>query len=301
MNEVPPGRDEPDDADDLYRRASALDESRPSELVRRRVLDHAAQLAAERAAKNAPPRIAFARAANRTWRRRRPAIFGTLAAAALAGLLITPRFFTPSVPPGALPSAPPMAALPTISASPPAADSRNQEAPAPAAAEHRANRIAEPAAEFAAKDSPAKMQNMVAARSKTAASAGKQADARRDQDVASTATSQAGAQAQPMAPLAAAGRSSDPAAELRRAAQNGDLPEMQTLLDSEPLIEARDENGRTALMLAALHGQSQAVDVLLAHGADPNAADGHGTTPLQAAVAGNQQAIAAALRRAGAR
>jgi uncharacterized protein len=76
---------------------------------------------------------------------------------------------------------------------------------------------------------------------------------------------------------------------------------MQTLLDSEPLIEARDENGRTALMLAALHGQSQAVDVLLAHGADPNAADGHGTTPLQAAVAGNQQAIAASLRRAGAR
>jgi hypothetical protein len=279
MNEVPPGRDETDDADDLYRRASALDESRPSELVRRRVLDHAAQLAAERAAKNAPPRIASARAANRTWRRRRPAIFGTLAAAALAGLLITPRFFTPSVPPG----------------------SRNQEAPAPAAAEQRANRIAGPAAEFAAKDSPAKMQNMVAARSKTAASAGKQADARRDQDVASTATSQAGALAQPMAPLAAAGRSSDPATELRRAAEIGDLPEMQTLLDSEPLIDARDENGRTALMLAALRGQSQAVDVLLAHGADPNAADGHGTTPLQAAVAGNQQAIAAALRRAGAR
>ena len=273
MNEVPPGRDEPDDADDLYRRASALDESRPSELVRRRVLDHAAQLAAERAAKNAPPGIASARGANRTWRRRRPAIFGTLAAAALAGLVVIPRFFTPSVPPGAPPSAPPMAA---ISASPPAADSRN-----PAAAD----RIAEPAAEFAAKNSPAKMQNMAAARSSAAASG----------------ASQAGAPAQPMARVAAAERSSDPAAELRRAAEIGDLAELQTLLDSEPLIEARDENGRTALMLAALHGQSQAVDVLLAHGADPNAADGHGTTPLQAAVAGNQQAIAAALRRAGAR
>jgi Ankyrin repeats (many copies) len=315
MNEVPPGRDETDDADDLYRRASALDESRPSELVRRRVLGHAAQLAAERAAQNAPSGIASARGANRTWRRRRPAIFGTLAAAALAGLVITPRFFTPSVPPGVLssarpsapppqgapPSAPPMAALPTISAAPPAADSRNQEAPAPAAPEQRANRIAGPAAELAGKDSPAKIQNMAAARSKAAASAGMQADARRDQDVASTATSQAGALAQPMAPLAASRRSSDPAAELRRAAEIGDLTEMQTLLDKAPLIEARDENGRTALMLAALHGQSQAVDVLLAHGADPNAADGHGTTPLQAAVAGNQQAIAAALRRAGAR
>src|SRR5450631_1167228 len=237
MNEVPPGRDEPDDADDLYRRASALDESRPSELVRRRVLDHAAQLAAERAAKNAPPRIASARGANRTWRRRRPAIFGTLAAAALAGLLITPRFFTPSVPPGALPSAPPTAgappsapptaALPTISASPPAADSRNQEATAPAAPEQRAQRIAEPAAEFAAKDSPAKMQNMAATRG------GKEPAARRDEDVASTATRQAGALAQPMAPMVAARRTSDPAAELRRAAEIGDVPEMQKLLDSE--------------------------------------------------------------------
>jgi ankyrin repeat protein len=104
-----------------------------------------------------------------------------------------------------------------------------------------------------------------------------------------------------MAPLAAAARSSEPAAELRRAAEIGDIPQLQMLLDKQPLIEARDENGRTALILAALHGQSRAVDMLLAHGADPNAADGHGTTPLQAAVAGNQQAIVAALRRAGAR
>src|SRR6202790_1481530 len=162
MNEVPPGRDESDDADDLYRRASALDESRPSELVRRRVLDHAAQMAAERAAQNAPPRIASARGALRTWRRRRPAIFGTLAAAALAGLLITPRFFTPSV----QPSAPPMTALPPMTAAAPATDSRIQEAPAPPAPEQKANRIPEPAAEFAAKDNPAKMQNMADARSK---------------------------------------------------------------------------------------------------------------------------------------
>jgi hypothetical protein len=41
--------------------------------------------------------------------------------------------------------------------------------------------------------------------------------------------------------------------------------------------------------------------VLLARGADPNAADAHGTTPLQAALAGHQGAIAAALQLAGAR
>jgi len=51
-------------------------------------------------------------------------------------------------------------------------------------------------------------------------------------------------------------------------------------------------------MLAVLRGQSRAVDVLLANGADPNAADGHGTTPLQAALAAHQQAIAETLQRA---
>ena len=100
MNDVPPRQDLPDDLDERYRRASGLDPSRPSESVRRAVLEHAAQLAAQRAAKN-PSRIAGKLdsrrpAANRA--RWRPAIFGTLAAAALAGLLITPRFLTPRAP-----------------------------------------------------------------------------------------------------------------------------------------------------------------------------------------------------------
>ena len=39
------------DVDNIYRRASSGDPSRPSEWVRRKVLAHAAQLAAERAVK----------------------------------------------------------------------------------------------------------------------------------------------------------------------------------------------------------------------------------------------------------
>lgn len=54
-------------------------------------------------------------------------------------------------------------------------------------------------------------------------------------------------------------------------------------------------------MLATLHGQADAVNSLLAHGADPNAADANGTTPLQAATAGDDPRIVAALRRYGAR
>lgn len=103
------------------------------------------------------------------------------------------------------------------------------------------------------------------------------------------------------APLPRAARLVDPAAALRRAAEIGDTLDLTALLDARRDIDARDPNGRTALMLATLHGQANAVDVLLAHGADPNAADAHGTTPLQAAVAGDQQAIIRSLQRAGGR
>ena len=93
MNEDPP--DQPNDADELYRRAAALDTSRPSELVRHRVLKHAAQLAEDRRAHDSE--LGTPARARRPWWQ--PAIVGTLAAAALAGLLITPRFLTPTVPP----------------------------------------------------------------------------------------------------------------------------------------------------------------------------------------------------------
>jgi ankyrin repeat protein len=91
------------------------------------------------------------------------------------------------------------------------------------------------------------------------------------------------------------------ATELWQAAETGDMPALKSLLDKRIDINSRDDNGRTALMLATLHGQTRAVKMLLAHGADPNAADADGTTPLQAALAAHQGAIAATLRRAGAR
>jgi ankyrin repeat protein len=102
----------------------------------------------------------------------------------------------------------------------------------------------------------------------------------------------------PSAP--AAPPSLDPAADLREAAQSGNVARLRALLADHLDIDARDARGRTALMLAVRRDQKEAVSVLLAAGADPNAADAAGTTPL-AAAADAQPEIAAALRRAGAR
>src|SRR6185312_4591435 len=121
--------DESDDVDDLYRRASALDASRPSEAVRKAVLVHAARLAEERASSRASGGTA---ARNRV--RWRPAIFGTLAAAALAGLMIAPRFFAPSAPAptaAALKAAPGRTPVPQLSSAgaPAAASAPSAEPP----------------------------------------------------------------------------------------------------------------------------------------------------------------------------
>ncbi|HEX4618612.1 MAG TPA: ankyrin repeat domain-containing protein [Steroidobacteraceae bacterium] len=88
---------------------------------------------------------------------------------------------------------------------------------------------------------------------------------------------------------------------LRHAAGAGDLTALRAQLAAGGDIDARDAQGRTALLLATLHGQPRAVALLLADGADPNAADAQGTTPLQAAVAADEREIIALLRRYGAR
>jgi hypothetical protein len=349
MNEIPPNQDQADEVDNRYRRESALDPSRPSESVRRAVLKHATQLAAERSAKNGPAQIGAARpAANPRWWR--PTAFGTLAAAALAGLLIIPRFLAPDAPlVGALPTAPvrpnaastaasqaeireqPQDAMADVrpSSPPPPEESALQpdhSALKPRVSSRNEGTVADSAAEIDAKNAPAKVQSMTNARS-TAAGGGSATDARRAQTRGATGISASPPQpaASPpqstaptaqsavsprqsvapatssAAPTAPPARLADSAAEVRRAAEIGAVPELQTLLGQQGDIDARDESGRTALMLATLSGQARAVDMLLAHGADPNAADAQGVTPLQAAIAGDRPAIAAALRRAGAR
>jgi ankyrin repeat protein len=93
---------------------------------------------------------------------------------------------------------------------------------------------------------------------------------------------------------------SDPAALLSAAAA-GDVARAAVLLDEGGAADARDERGRTPLMLAVMQNRPEVVRLLLDRGADPNAADSRGRTPLQQAKQDNLREIAAQLERAGAR
>ncbi len=331
MNEIPTSNEEPDEADERYRRLSNGESGGPSEAVRRAVLGHAAELAAQvRAEQNrtANPPPAAQRAKPAAQRVRWPvATYGGLAAAAtLAGLLLLPHFLTPQ-PPARLP---PMPAAPDTRASasatasdaeisarelarnadtapltpaPPPATGSSPPAPAPitgtssrAPARYAAASPPAPAPPTAgreapaphAEDTPAFVQNSIAPPSSPAARPEAQAAA------AAGAARQAFSSAR-------ASPANDPPAALREAAQRGDLTALRRLLAESPALDARDAGGRTALMLAVLHGHQEAVNALLAAGADPNAADANGTTPLQAALAGGHSAIAVALEQSGAR
>jgi uncharacterized protein len=88
---------------------------------------------------------------------------------------------------------------------------------------------------------------------------------------------------------------------LHVAAQVGLAETCELLLThSNSLLEMRDNQGRTALKLAATDGRTDAVKLLLRHGADINAADKHSATPLFAASHKQHIGTALCLLEAGA-
>ncbi|WCG84840.1 ankyrin repeat domain-containing protein [Pectobacterium sp. A5351] len=67
-------------------------------------------------------------------------------------------------------------------------------------------------------------------------------------------------------------------------ARNGDLDILQTFIASHYNLNAADEKGYTAMILAAYHGHDTAVDALLKAGADPCLRDKRGNTALMGAI-----------------
>jgi hypothetical protein len=277
MNESPPPNEGLEEVDERYRRLSDRDSSRPSEAIRLGVLRHASELAAQARTREGSVPIEFRRpsANDSRWR---VATYGGVAAAALAGLLIAPHFLTPSTAPQKLTTAAPTPAPPA----PPAPPATPATPAPPRALAGGADARRATMAQGAALESASPPQ--LAQRATPAPSAAR--------DMASSTFP---------APAQHAARSLDAARALREAAQSGNVQRLEALLAEHIDIDARDANGRSALMLAVVHDQKEAVTSLLAAGADPNAADTSGTTPLEAAIAAARPEIAAALRRAGAR
>jgi ankyrin repeat protein len=80
--------------------------------------------------------------------------------------------------------------------------------------------------------------------------------------------------------------------QLCEACRNNKLPEVREALAKGADVNARDENGSAAIMLAAFDGHTEIVRLLLEHGADVNALDSSGRTALMYAASGpNQETV----------
>jgi ankyrin repeat protein len=92
------------------------------------------------------------------------------------------------------------------------------------------------------------------------------------------------------------------AERLHRAAETGDIQEIERLLLSEYDVNLFDDMGYTPLHRAVVGGQSEAADVLLQHGALVNANDDAtiGETPLALAVQGESVELVRLLLESGA-
>jgi hypothetical protein len=251
-----------------YRRAGA-DAPGPSDAVRAAILAESRRVADELAKQTPRQPFDVSRpAANDS--RWKMAAFGTAGAALLAALLFAPRYWE-NAPPAQVSMAPPPAPAPASISAP--AQAPKSEAPK--------------LADVKPPVSPS-TSNLIVAPAAPPSAAGRL----RSPDLSAGAASDA---------LSATGGSPSRAesllkpATLQSAVAQGDVAQAATLLDQGAVIDARDEAGRTPLMLAVTQGQLEVVRLLLARGADPNAADNAGHTPLQQARQQNSREIAALL------
>ena len=90
-------------------------------------------------------------------------------------------------------------------------------------------------------------------------------------------------------------------AALKAAAVSGNTDTVKALLDKGTQVDARDENGGTALGHAVWFGHVETVQLLIDRGADVNVKKQDGMTPLQLAIASNHPEVAEVLKKAGAR
>ncbi len=304
MNELPPDHEDSAEVDALYRRLSAADASQPGEGVRLAVLAYATRRAAQAASVAEVIRPEYSWQRRRPWAR--PATYGALAAGVLGVFMLAPHLRNPPQVAAPAAMAERAAAPPPVYADLNSSQLSDDPRPPPVMAEEQATarrapaqsprqRMPSKAADLASSNqmaagAPAAQPPVAAARSATAG--------RVSADSAQAAAAPAAAAESRAAQLRL---QEDNGSALWRAAENGDLAALRDLHQQHANLNATDGAGRTALMIATLHGHSQAVVALLDYGADPNIADARGESPLDAALAADESEIIAALKRHGAR
>jgi Ankyrin repeats (3 copies) len=286
-----------------YRSASETQVSAPSEAVRAAILAESRRVAAE-LAKKAPqhPFDASRPAANDS--RWKMTAFGTVGVALLAALLFAPRYWErPSIAPARTPApaAAPSPKLESVAPSSPSEALREAVVPPERKASQANADAGRPYIAPTPSNSPSVVQNYAAAPPPHSPAADSlAAPASQDAAAESAGAVRGGAVSLAESRAARAGSMATPAG-LQSAAGLGDVTRTALLLDRGVAVDARDQAGRTPLMLAVAQGRLEVVRLLLQRGADPNAADNMGQTPLQQAQELHLRDIAALLESAGAR
>jgi hypothetical protein len=268
-----------------YRRASETETAAPSEAVRAAILAEGRRAADARAKEmRGQPFDASRPAANDS--RWKITAFGTAGAALVAALLFAPRLWENA------PLPPPVS---IVTAQPPKLESLSTSASS-----------SEPLQEVVVTQSRRQSSNAAAAASpQLSSSAAPAVQPRPESETAlpkaTGLTPRMDFAPAPAAPVASAPAIAPMASSLNaaRAARARSTQQPAALLSAAS--DARDEQGRTPLMLAVMQGRQDVVRSLLDHGADPNIADNTGRTPLQQAKQSDLREIAALLEQAGAR
>lgn len=83
-------------------------------------------------------------------------------------------------------------------------------------------------------------------------------------------------------------------------AENGGVAQVKALLDQGETVNAKDDSGNTAIMLAAKHGKHEVVQLLVGRGADVNVQNKDGMSALMLASQGGHADTVAVLVSANA-
>ncbi len=109
------------------------------------------------------------------------------------------------------------------------------------------------------------------------------------------------AQTRPVKPEAAAKHQDRPNESLQRAAAKGDIEQVRLLISKGADVNARDEKGMTPLYYAARYGRKEVAELLISKGADVNVKeDRWGGTPLSWTAMGDHRDLAELLIANGA-